>query len=270
MTHAPTNYNAEEEEEEEEEDRGGQQDKPEAHVGLLGSNEVEGLAELDQSLGGEELDQIEEEEESHPLKKKRVYPSDSKPKEGYIDGVSCGDHPVDMARKQGLEPLPKTQRSASRLFNDTSREILTWCEDLANRSASWIYIAMHHPAATLPFTHFASRRIRKEAPEELAKIHQEVSSIMRLLKRTDRTHSLDNERETEEACRMAAEATKAQEASQQAQEASERAARAELETERLRRELAARNKVISDLYGPSAQVDNNAASTSQPASLIPE
>ncbi|RXW11581.1 hypothetical protein EST38_g14276 [Candolleomyces aberdarensis] len=159
-----------------------------------------------------------------------------------------------MARKRGLKMIPKTQRSASRIFNDASREILTRCEDLSNRTASWIYIAMHHPGASVPFLHFASRRIRKEAPDELAKIHQEVSSMMKLLKRADRTHSLEQEREKLEAHRMAAEAVKqAEEANKQAAEASDRATRAELESERLRRELEARNKIFYSMYGNPAQ-----------------
>ncbi|KAJ2911559.1 hypothetical protein MD484_g8856, partial [Candolleomyces efflorescens] len=189
-------------------------------------------------------------------KKKRVYPSDVNPQEGVIDGVGRGDCPVDnMARKRSLKPLPKTQTSASKVFNDTTREILTRCEDLANRTASWIYVAMHHPGAKVPFTHFASRRVRKEAPEELQRIHKEVSNMMKTLARADTTVSLQHIRESAEAQRAAEEAAKqAEEAAQRAQEADERASRAEQENARLRQQLDARNKVISSLYSGSSPV----------------
>ncbi|KAJ2919046.1 hypothetical protein MD484_g1310, partial [Candolleomyces efflorescens] len=181
-------------------------------------------------------------------KKKRVYPSDSNPTKGLIKGVGRGDHPVEMARKRGLKPIPLCQKSASRIFSDISREIMTRSEDLSNRTGSWIYVAMHHPGATLPFVHFASRRLRKEVPDELAKVHQEVSHMMKLLTRGSRTHSLDNVREKEEALRIAAEATRqAEEAVERARQADERARRAESVAEGYKRDLDANRRVMSTL-----------------------
>jgi methyl-accepting chemotaxis protein len=119
---------------------------------------------------------------------------------------------------------------------------------------------MQHPKAKQPFTHFASRRLRKEAPEELKKIHKEVSSMMKVLLRANHSHTLDFTREQEQAARMVEEASQqVQEASRQVQDANERASKAEEEAERLRKEMAATQYILSSVLGPGA---SGTASTS--------
>jgi hypothetical protein len=119
MTQAPPIHNPEEEEEDEEgrDGQGGQereeQAEGEAPPAQTGSNVqrssepaqmLEGEDEDDddemgcgeQSEGGEDIEQQGAGGETDPPKqqKKRIYPSDSNPEVGLIEGVGRGDHPV--------------------------------------------------------------------------------------------------------------------------------------------------------------------------------
>lgn len=90
---------------------------------------------------------------------------------------------------------------------------------------------MHNPAASQPFTHFASRRLRLEAPEDLQKIHKQMSSLMTVLKRADRSHSFQSQKEKEEMEQQL------KEAKERAEAAASKAADTELENQRLREQL---------------------------------
>jgi hypothetical protein len=79
-------------------------------------------------------------------------------------------------------------------------------ESVSNRTTSWLYIAMHNPRASQPFTHFASRRLRLKAPEDLQKIHKQVSSLMTVLKWADRSHSFQSQKEKEQVVQQLKEA----------------------------------------------------------------
>ncbi|KAJ2928407.1 hypothetical protein H1R20_g8708, partial [Candolleomyces eurysporus] len=179
---------------------------------------------------------------SAPTKKKRVYASDKNPHHGYIEGVGRGNRMIKMARKRKLKVVYTDQHTSSMNWRRLTRDFMTRAEDVANRTASWLYVAIHNPAASQPFTHFASRRLRLEAPDDLQKIHQQVASLMTVLKRADRSHSLQSEKEKEKVLQ------KMQEATDKAEKAMEQVAKAESEAQRLREELDARNKVLYDLY----------------------
>ncbi|KAJ2927244.1 hypothetical protein H1R20_g9851, partial [Candolleomyces eurysporus] len=181
-------------------------------------------------------------ESSPPTKKKRVYASDKNPHHGYIEGVGRGNRMIKMARKRKLKVVYTDQHTSSMNWRRLTRDFMTRAEDVANRTASWLYVAIHNPAASQPFTHFASRRLRLEAPDDLQKIHQQVASLMTILKRADRSHSLQSEKEKEKVLQQMQEAT------DKAEKAMEQAAKAESEAQRLREELDARNKVLYDLY----------------------
>ena len=110
-------------------------------------------------------------------------------------------------------------------------ENLFKAEDVSNRTASWLYVAMHNPGASQPFTHFASRRLRLEAPEELQKIHKQVSSLMTVLKRADRSHSFQSQKEKEEVIQQLKDAT------ERAEAAASKVADMELENQQLKEQL---------------------------------
>ncbi|KAJ2932144.1 hypothetical protein H1R20_g4971, partial [Candolleomyces eurysporus] len=164
-------------------------------------------------------------------KKKRVYPSDKNALHGHIEGVGRGNRMIKMARKRQLKAIYTNQRTSSASFRALTRDLMTRAEDIANRTASWLYVAIHNPGASQPFTHFASRRLRLEAPDDLQKIHQQVASLMTVLKRTDRSHSFQSEKEKEEAIQKMKEAT------ERAEKATAHAANSEAEILRLREEL---------------------------------
>ncbi|KAJ4469641.1 hypothetical protein C8R41DRAFT_777939, partial [Lentinula lateritia] len=44
-------------------------------------------------------------------------------------------------------------------------------ERMASESNCWVYIAGQHPNARIPFLHFASHRLRLEAPSVLDELH---------------------------------------------------------------------------------------------------
>lgn len=65
---------------------------------------------------------------------------------------------------------------------------------------------MNQPASRTSFTHFASKKLRREAPQELGRVHSSVSKMMTLVKRVDRGEFLKNTRLVEEAQAQAADA----------------------------------------------------------------
>ena len=105
-----------------------------------------------------------------------------------------------------------------------------------------MYIAVQHPGSKFAFLHFASQKLRRDAPQDLKTIHQHVGRMMGRVKRADRAQLIESERQKEEALdRMKA-------ADDRAKEADERAAKAESEAQRLRSELEARKRLLSTLY----------------------
>ncbi|KAJ2920862.1 hypothetical protein H1R20_g16232, partial [Candolleomyces eurysporus] len=164
-------------------------------------------------------------------KKRRLYPSDKNAHHGHIEGVGRGNRMIKMARKRPLKAVYTNQRTSSASFRALTRDLMTRAEDIANRTASWLYVAIHNPGASQPFTHFASRRLRLEAPDDLQKIHQQVASLMTVLKRADRSHSFQSEKEKEEAIQKMKEAT------ERAEKATAQAANSKAEILRLREEL---------------------------------
>ena len=81
--------------------------------------------------------------------------------------------------------------------------------------------------------HFASRRLRVEAHEDLQKLHQQVASTMTILKRADRANNINYEKEKEETL------LKLKQMEQQLAIAQAAAREAQLEAERLRGAAAA-------------------------------
>ncbi|RXW13778.1 hypothetical protein EST38_g12077 [Candolleomyces aberdarensis] len=189
-------------------------------------------------------------------KKKRIYPSDGKAPYGYIEGAGRGNGAAgafsvavsgpmhlpfgsDMARTREQKPAFVDQTLATRYYREKAKDILTRCEDLAHRTSCWVYIAVQHPAANSTFLHYASLKLRMEAPQELNQLHKDVGRMMSTLKRADRLQAIDATRYQQQADE------RVQMAEEQAREADARAQRAESETDRLRNELDARNRLLA-------------------------
>ncbi|KAJ2936236.1 hypothetical protein H1R20_g857, partial [Candolleomyces eurysporus] len=173
--------------------------------------------------------------------KKRVYPSDGKAPYGYIEGAGRGNEPAHMARTREQKPPFIDQTLATRYYREKAKDILTRCEDVAYRTSSWVYIAMQHPAANSNFLHYASLKLRMEAPQELNQLHKDVGRMMSTLKRADRLQTIDVTRYQQQADE------RVQVAEDQAREADSRAQRAESETDRLRKELDARDRLLAEV-----------------------
>ncbi|KAJ2935063.1 hypothetical protein H1R20_g1992, partial [Candolleomyces eurysporus] len=180
------------------------------------------------------LDLLDSPQIAGSVSSRRVYPSDTRAIHGYIEGMGRGNEPAQMARVRPAKPLDRDQKKAMKHYDKWTRDLFTRCKSISNSTGCWMYVAIQHPSSRTPFLHFASRKIRREAPEELKDIHQDISRMMVLLKRADRSKNLDFHRQH-------------QEAEEQARLATARATRAESEAERLQAELAARERIISAL-----------------------
>ncbi|KAF6758697.1 hypothetical protein DFP72DRAFT_1064801 [Ephemerocybe angulata] len=128
-------------------------------------------------------------------KKKRITPSAVNAVHGFVNGACRGSKPTEVPRTRAVEPPFVTRKEASRAFRAQTKDLLTRAESVADRSAAWVYIAMQQPGAKKPFVHFASRKIRREAPKELEQVHITVSGMMALLMRGDRAKDLETVRE---------------------------------------------------------------------------
>ncbi|KAJ2911576.1 hypothetical protein MD484_g8837, partial [Candolleomyces efflorescens] len=176
-----------------------------------------------------------------PANAKRRYPSNSKGPYGWIEGVGEGNEGAQMARTRELEEVFTEQKAATRHYRDKAKDVITRCESIATRSSCWLYVAMQHPSSTSNFYHFASRKLRMEAPDELNEIHKQVGRMMSTMKRAGKLQNIDfcrQQQQAEEQVKMA---------QIQVQEADERATVAELEADRLRKEVEAQRRLVAQL-----------------------
>ncbi|RXW12201.1 hypothetical protein EST38_g13652 [Candolleomyces aberdarensis] len=189
-----------------------------------------------------------------PTKKNaRTYASNRNPVHGFIDGVGRGNRVLKMARRRALKTVFTDQSQASSNWRRLVRDFITRAEDISNRTASWLYVAAHNPSAGQPFTHFASRRLRMEAPEDIQKIHQHVASMMTVLKRADRANSIQHEKDKEQSL------LKIKQIEDQLTAANEVARKAEAEAQALREEAAARDRLLRQYGWSPGNVPTQAA-----------
>ncbi|KAF6749335.1 hypothetical protein DFP72DRAFT_1073452 [Ephemerocybe angulata] len=170
---------------------------------------------------------------------KRVHPSDTNAVYGHVNGAARGTTVISMARVRAMKAPYTTRATATHGFDYLSRDLISRCEALADRTSGWLYIAMQHPGSKLPFLHYTSRKLRREAAAEMNTIHKEVGDMMKLVKRGDRAQDLNIERATMQAEKMVQEATDMATKSEQAAKA------AQEENARLLAELAARDHQIA-------------------------
>ncbi|KAJ2920825.1 hypothetical protein H1R20_g16269, partial [Candolleomyces eurysporus] len=200
-------------------------------------DEPEGIEEPeDQEVEVQELEEPEDGGQpiyvppGEPKPDKRLWPSDKAHPFGFIDGLA---REWARQRKKG-SPIIK-QEYVSKSWEYWARELFTRAERMADAVSGWVYVAIQQPGSRGPFVHFASRRVRREAPDELAAVHNQVARMMAILKRGDRAQNLDLIRENEKV-------------KDQIQSVEKRAFEAESELTRLRAELNARNQLLSMMY----------------------
>ncbi|KAF6749910.1 hypothetical protein DFP72DRAFT_1072818 [Ephemerocybe angulata] len=151
----------------------------------------------------------------------RAYASNANPVHGMIKGVCRGNDVTSMARTRAPKSPFKNTADAQTFCEYNVRDLFSRVESLAESTNAWAYIAIQHPWSRTPFLHYTSRKLRKEAPNDVAVLHRDVSRIMSQVKRADRSRLLELVK-TKDAAEEAARA------------AEERALRAEQEVERMK------------------------------------
>ncbi|KAK7014792.1 hypothetical protein VNI00_019265 [Paramarasmius palmivorus] len=94
----------------------------------------------------------------------RIRPSKSNPIYGLVDGAKRGSERWEVARKVPQFSILPTWAECNKKFNEKIQAVLRLAEETADETGSWIYVAAQMPTGRHEFTHFASRRLRKEAP----------------------------------------------------------------------------------------------------------
>ncbi|KAF6747733.1 hypothetical protein DFP72DRAFT_1075015 [Ephemerocybe angulata] len=185
-------------------------------------------------------------ETASPAKKgppKRIFPSGKNPLFKTVKGAARGSVPILMPRVRKLKARYLTAKASSRAYDNLTRDIITRCEDIAERTNSWVYFAVQNPASKTPFLNYASRKFRKDAKEELKEIHKLMGKTMSTVKAADRASDLSVVRVQE----LADE--KVKEANDLAAQAEKALREAQEEIERLKADMATQKSVRDLLLG---------------------
>ncbi|KAH6916545.1 hypothetical protein BKA70DRAFT_1045741, partial [Coprinopsis sp. MPI-PUGE-AT-0042] len=169
---------------------------------------------------------------SSPIRRR---PSNVQPIYGFVEGAGRGGMRLSVARVRELQPAFSDVSKATRKYEEWVKDLLTRVlEAISTRTKSWVYVTVHNPNSRTPFTHFTSSKLRKEAPDQVKKIHELVSQTMAALARAETREKVEIE-----AARFQAEV--------KATEATTRAVEAEQMVTRLQAEAEARNRLLSQL-----------------------
>ncbi|KAF6765755.1 hypothetical protein DFP72DRAFT_1058312 [Ephemerocybe angulata] len=96
---------------------------------------------------------------------------------GWLDGVGCGDHPVEMPRMHATKPV-LTAAAATKAYRGMANSLISKAEHVAIRTGSWVYVAIQHPRSGTSFLHYGSRKFRREYPKGLADVHKAMTHFM--------------------------------------------------------------------------------------------
>ncbi|KAJ3521135.1 hypothetical protein NMY22_g12436 [Coprinellus aureogranulatus] len=171
----------------------------------------------------------------------RVYPSNRNPVHGFIEGLARGNEPISLARVRALKAVYEKNSDAVKAFDTLIRDLFTRCEDIANRTSCWLYIAVQHPSSRQAFAHYASPKFRREAGEDMGKIHEAVGRTMANLTLAARLESIELLRQKSAALEQA----KAAEARAESAEARLQAAEARLKLAEAQLQAASRGGLLS-------------------------
>ncbi|KAK7017505.1 hypothetical protein VNI00_018607 [Paramarasmius palmivorus] len=141
----------------------------------------------------------------------RVRASLRNPIFGMVEGVQRGEEIWKIARVHALNPqLPTVERIHKR-YDEKLSAILCRCEELASETGAWLYLSAQVPTRGVDLVHYASKRLRKEAPDALDRIYNLNLEVVQALVNSKRRDVLQAEMELARA-RAAEEAAKASEA----------------------------------------------------------
>ncbi|KAG2009481.1 hypothetical protein CC2G_012414 [Coprinopsis cinerea AmutBmut pab1-1] len=167
------------------------------------------------------------------VKEKRRQPSGTYARFGKVEGAGRGNDVWDLYRVRHLKPPIKEQAEATRKLERWTIDLMSRAESISTRTGCWLYLAIQHPASKTPFAHYVSRKLRNDAPEDVAIIHKEVRQTMNNLTRAHKRGLFEAEKEVQEAKAQADIATK-------------RAEQAENELTKLKRLLVAQGISLTD------------------------
>ncbi|KAK7013634.1 hypothetical protein VNI00_019455 [Paramarasmius palmivorus] len=94
----------------------------------------------------------------------RVRPSKSNPIYGLVDGAKRGSERWEVPRKVPKLTILPTWADCNKKFNEKLQSVIRLAEEAADETGCWIYLAAQMPTGRNEYTHFASQRLRKEAP----------------------------------------------------------------------------------------------------------
>ncbi|EAU89569.1 hypothetical protein CC1G_02458 [Coprinopsis cinerea okayama7 len=166
-------------------------------------------------------------------KVKRTQPSGANAKWGTVEGAGRGNDVWEVYRVRKLKPPIKGQAEATRKLERWTIDLMSRAEAISTRTGCWLYLAIQHPASKTPFSHFTSRKLCNDAPEDVEVIHKEVRHTMNNLTRAHKRRLFESEKEI-------------QAAKDEANAATQRAERAEDELCRLKRLLVAQGVTLDD------------------------
>ncbi|KAH6906228.1 hypothetical protein BKA70DRAFT_1429644 [Coprinopsis sp. MPI-PUGE-AT-0042] len=155
----------------------------------------------------------DEESDTHPLQEVSPTPaaglspihrrpSNVQPIYSIVEGAGRGGMRLSVARVRELKPAFSDMSKATRKYEEWVKDLLTRAESISTRTKSWVYVAVHNPNSRTPFTHYTSSKLRKEAPDQVKKIHELVSQTMAALARAETREKVEIE-----AARLQAEVT---------------------------------------------------------------
>ncbi|KAF6742532.1 hypothetical protein DFP72DRAFT_1081836 [Ephemerocybe angulata] len=171
---------------------------------------------------------------------RRARASNVNPLYDVVRGVGRGSEELRMARVRPIKAPIRNQKAAVKYYDYAVKDLMCRAESIANATGCWLYVAMQHPSSRTPFTHYASRKLRREAEADLGSIHSDMNRMMSQLKRADREQFLDFVRSQERA-------------QESVREANARAEQAASEAERLKGELAAREALLNVIINAARQ-----------------
>ncbi|KAK7047774.1 hypothetical protein VNI00_006102 [Paramarasmius palmivorus] len=125
----------------------------------------------------------------------RIRPSKSNPIYGLVDGAKRGSEQWEVARKVPQFNVLPTWADCNKKFNEKMQAVLRLAEETADETGSWIYVAAQMPTGRHEYTHFASRRLRKEAPGPVNDINAIAHNMFRGLVNSRRKDVLQLELE---------------------------------------------------------------------------
>ncbi|KAK7030575.1 hypothetical protein R3P38DRAFT_2774895 [Favolaschia claudopus] len=109
-----------------------------------------------------------------------------------VDLEDDPDNPRNnIVRKSPLKPAMNERRKAGARFTRRSQEFIEKCENLAEETSCWLFIAAQHPNATEPFYHYSSPKLIRDAKTDVEDITNLFNTLFTNLKTARQQDTLD-------------------------------------------------------------------------------